>query len=64
MANREADKARDSATLWVAVLERGRLTHDFKLIRQATAELERLGVQVTFGDESFGKARAPRRSDP
>ncbi len=63
MANRKAIKAEDSAALWVAVLERGRLTRDFSLIRQATVELERLGVHVTFGDESFGKGRAPRRGD-
>ena len=61
MANRETDKARDSAALWVAVLERGRLTRDFRLIRQATAELERLGVRVTFGDESYGQDTTGRR---
>lgn len=64
MANRKTDIAKDSAALWVAVLERGRLTHDFELVRQATAELERLGVQVTFGDKSPGKGRMRRRSDP
>ena len=50
MANRKAIKAEDSAALWVAVLERGRLASDFSLIHKATAELERLGVQITFGD--------------
>ena len=49
MANRKSIRAEDSAAAWVAVLERGRLASDFSLIRKATAELERLGVQITFG---------------
>ena len=39
---------RDERLVWFALLERGRLERDPDLIRQARAELERLGVLVEY----------------
>ncbi len=40
----------DSATAWVAVLERARSAGDFELMQRANRELERLGVKITFDE--------------
>lgn len=55
MAKRSArDEATDSPVVWFAVLERGRLAHDFALAARAVQELKRLGVTV-----KYNRAREP-----
>lgn len=44
----------DSPTAWFAVLERARMTDDYRLAAEAVAQLARLGVTVRF----------PRRRKP
>jgi len=47
-AHDEADEAADSPIVWFALLERGRLAHDFALAARAERELQRLGVKVKY----------------
>ena len=41
-------KPADCQTAWFALLERARLSGDYALAERATAELKRLGVEITF----------------
>jgi len=50
----------DSATVWVALLERGRLTGDSELTRRANRELRRLGVRVVFEGDANTTGRGER----
>lgn len=61
--NRVAADAVGHATAWFAVLERARLDDDYRRAEQATRELERLGVRVTFSAATPTPA-CPTDDDP
>ena len=48
----------DTIVVWVAILERGRRTKDFELIRRANEELDRLGVFICIGGQKYGRTLA------
>ena len=52
---RARDEVADSPVVWFALLERGRLAHDFILAARAVQELKRLGVTV-----KYNRPREPR----